>query len=146
MELRIDVQNGSVTITVGGQTLVQPIPQTAPQPIQLGPIKAEHILGPDDGGPAPAGPVPGAAPNQANIDPGGGPGSGVVVIGPIVLSGMLSDGASPQAGAAPNQANIDPGGGPASLGVLVIGPLIITGSGGGSAVRPGIPVNPPAPK
>jgi len=163
VDLKINVQNGAVTITVGGQTFAPARPQAAPQAAQLGAVQAQKVLGPLPGGnPANASVEPGGNPANASVEPGGGPGSGTVVIGPIVLNGLPGLGyaqvggnpsnASVEPGGNPANASVEPGGNPANAsvepgaaagsisgsGLLVIGPIVI-----GGGVAQGVTVTPP---
>ena len=174
VDLKINVQNGAVTITVGGQTFAPARPQAAPQAAQLGAVQAQKVLGPLPGGnpanasvepggnPANASVEPGGNPENASVEPGGGPGSGTVVIGPIVLNGLPGLGyaqvggnpsnASVEPGGNPANASVEPGGNPANAsvepgaaagsisgsGLLVIGPIVI-----GGGVAQGVTVTPP---
>jgi len=81
IDLKIKIENGAVTITVGGQPL-----QVNSQAARLGQVQTSKVLG---AGSAPneAGTDTGSAPNEANTDTGGAAGSGAVVIVPIVMSG-----------------------------------------------------------
>jgi hypothetical protein len=159
VDLKINVQNGAVTITVGGQNVVPARPQAA----QLGAVQAQKVLGPLPGGnpanasvepggnPANASVEPGGNPANASVEPGGEPGSGTVVIGPIVLNGLPGlgyaqvggnpDNASVEPGGNPANASVEPGGAPGSIsgsGLLVIGPIVI-----GGGVAQGVTVTPP---
>jgi hypothetical protein len=164
VNLKINVQNGAVTITVGGQTFAPALSPAADQPAQLGAVKAQKALGPLPGGnpanasvepggnPANASVEPGGNPANGSVGPGGGPGSGAVVIGPIVLNGLSGLGftqvggnpanASVEPGGNPANASVEPGAAPPGSGLLVIGPIVIGGCAAkGGAVTP--PVNVP---
>lgn len=144
VDLKIKVENGAVTITIGGQSVAPTAPHqgkdvkanpAAPNP---GPVETGKSLG--------ATPV-GSAADQASPETGSAPGSGsgALVIGPIILSG-LPGGTGPQkAGSATDQASPETGSAPASgSGVSVIGPIVIAGSGAGQTVKAGTPVVVPA--
>jgi hypothetical protein len=115
VNLTINVQNGAVTITVGGQTSAPALSPAADQPAQLGAVKAQKALGP----------LPGGNPANASVEPGGNPAN-----------------ASVEPGGNPANASVEPGAAPPGSGLLVIGPIVIGGCAAkGGAVTP--PVNVP---
>jgi len=99
VDLKISVENGNVTITVGGKTIAARAAEVQPDPTKLGPLVASVDLGPksttdpdvvshEDAEDA------GGAPQQDPTDPGGGPGqaSVMVVIGSIVVNPCVCGG------------------------------------------------------
>jgi hypothetical protein len=101
LNFTITIQGGIVNITLGGQSVggqAATPAQPAQQNTQLGTVLATRSLGAQ-----PVQPKAGAAANSASIDPGGAPGSGVLVIGPIVVTAGCGSGvaqAAAQDGAA----------------------------------------------
>jgi hypothetical protein len=111
LDLKISVQNGNVTITAGGKSIVAKASEVLPDPAKLGALKASHDLGPKPST------DPGAAPHEDPTDPGGGP--------PVSLL---------DAGAAPHEDPTDPGDGPGQVSVaesvppsvmVVIGSIVV---------------------
>ena len=92
IDVKINIENATVTVTVGGQTL-----QATSAAGTAGTLTGQKNLGaspqaasdphqvPPDPGDAPA--DPGSSPQQVPTDPGSAPGSRAVVIVPIVIIG-----------------------------------------------------------
>ena len=139
IDVDIQVQDGKVTIIVGGQS---PSTSGKHQIVGEGEVGAPAGGGKKGGDGAAEGPGPGGG-------PGGGPSSCALVIGPIVVDCSVlqsTDGGKKGGdGAAegPGPGGGPPGGAPGS-GVVVIGPIVI-GNCSAGAVAPGskpVKINP----
>jgi|HubBroStandDraft_4_1064222.scaffolds.fasta_scaffold726478_2 hypothetical protein len=79
VDLKIRIENGAVTVTVGGQLL-----QANSQAASNGQVLTTKVVG----APPQEDPIgPGGPPQEDPIGPGGADGSGVVVVVPIVITG-----------------------------------------------------------
>src|SRR5580700_11795793 len=77
VDLKIRIENGAVTVTVGGQLL-----QANSQAASNGQVLTTKVVG----APPQEDPIgPGGPPQEDPIGPGGADGSGVVVVVPIVI-------------------------------------------------------------
>jgi hypothetical protein len=127
--IRVDIQvdNGKVTISIGGQASTT---SQASTNAKDGQIVAQGTVGARREGEG------GDAGDEDTGIGGGGPGSGALVIGPIVIDGSLAQRPKPQAGARKEGEGGDAGdedtgiggGGPGS-GCVVIGPIVVCGRG-----------------
>jgi hypothetical protein len=153
VDLKIKVENGAVTITVGGQSAAPAASTKAkvdsvtakeedkalsgvakeenkPEPVVTGKVLGQQTVG--------------SAADAASTNTGGAPpsGSGALVIGPIILNGLISGSGSPKPGSAADAASTNTGSGPAQgSGVIVVGPIVIGGSVAGETVKAGSPVS-----
>ena len=135
MTIRVDiqVQGGEVRITLGGQ----PSSKSA-----TGAILAEGNVGDSAGTKGGDGAVEDPGPG------GGGPGSDVVVIGPIVVDrsvlGMPNSANAAGQGGDGAVEDPGPGGGGPGSGIVVIGPIVIGGQSRAAATAPSkaVAINP----
>jgi len=146
IEVDIQVQGGKVNVCVGGK---------ASSKASQGAVAAQAAVG----GQLKTGAEGGSGANEDSGTGGGGPGSGTLVIGPIVTDcsalGRTGVDAGSQGGSGANEDPHTGGGGAGTgsgSGTLVIGPIVISGqsnaaSFSAAATTPkGVAVNPPSPK
>jgi hypothetical protein len=145
IDVDIRVQDGKVTITVGGHPSAN---AAGGQIVAQGNVGAPAKLGKTGGDGAAEDPGPGSG------GPGTGSASGVVVIGPIVVGGSMPQGApgngNPNSGKQGGDGAAEdpgPGSGPptgSGFGALVIGPIVIGGGQSGVGQNSGSAALPPA--
>ena len=124
----IQVENGKVTITLGGQSA--PVAATGPvvDDGTVGEVK-DGVLGGEGAG-------------EGTETGGGGPGSGCLVIGPIVIPVSLSSGAgSATGGEGAGEGTETGGGGPGGSDCVVIGPIVFCGKSGSASAPSAKPVD-----
>jgi hypothetical protein len=124
IRVEIQVQDGKVTLSVGGQSYTKAAENAAEDAV----VQQAFV------GQAPDGGKKGGDPANEDIFGGGGAGSGPLVIGPVVICGSVAENSSGDSqGGDPANEDIFGGGSGAGSVPLVIGPIVICARGRSAA-------------